>query len=451
MTWADALALAWRGVRRRAGRAALTVLSVALAATLLVALLTVAGTARTRVLSQLTKGGPLSGINVVAAEPDLAQLDRDNARPGRAKALDDAALQAIRRVPAVASVVPIRSTPVLVQAPLPSGVPAPRPARGDDHLPAGAPVTFTDLLVGVDLAALTELPVTPLVGRFPARGSSNEVAVTSGYLERLGLTRADAGKVLGSELTVGAPRAEDTAEGQRTRGRWRRYVITGVVAQEASPGQLLTNAAEVQAGRDWTLGGASFGDVDQRRALSSPYAGVFVISRQLDDVARVRAQITRIGYSTSAPENLVASVERYLRVVQIVLSGIGLIALVIASLGIANAMLAAVRERRREIGVLKAIGARDIDVLRVFLVEAVVLGLVGGLLGTLAGWAVAKLVAAVVSGYLTSQGLAGVGADLPVVVAVGGVLGSGLLALVAGAVPALRAARLPAREAVGSA
>ena len=54
---------------------------------------------------------------------------------------------------------------------------------------------------------------------------------------------------------------------------------------------------------------------------------------------------------------------------------------VVAALGISNAMLAAVRERRREIGVLKAIGGRDRDILRIFLVEAGVLGFVGGVLG----------------------------------------------------------------------
>src|SRR5206468_2697643 len=62
VTWRDAAALAWKGLRRRPGRAALTVLAVALAASLLTALLTIAGTAETRVLSELSKGGPLAGI-----------------------------------------------------------------------------------------------------------------------------------------------------------------------------------------------------------------------------------------------------------------------------------------------------------------------------------------------------------------------------------------------------
>jgi len=446
VSWADAVTLAWRGVRRRLGRAVLTVLAVALAATLLVALLTVAGTAQTRVLSQLSRGGPLAGIKVAAAAPDLSQVDQDNARPGEPKTIDDATLRQIARLPDVASVVPIRSTPVLVQARRPDGIPLTPGVRLPEGVGGGRVLDFTDLQVGVDLTRLRDLPVTLLAGRFPAPGSTTEVAVTTGYLERLGIGKAYAASVVGTELTVGSPR--DGGDGF-PRGRWRRMLIVGVDAQEAAPGQLLTDAGEVERGRAWTLSGRLDGDEQSRAA--SPYAGVFVTSTALDRVSRVRAQITAIGFSTSAPENLVASVQRYLQVVQIVLSGIGAIALVIASLGITNAMLAAVRERRREIGVLKAIGARDVDVLRVFLLEAVVLGLVGGILGTLAGWGVAAAVGAVVNGYLTSQGLVGVSPDLPAVVALGGVLGSALLALVAGAVPALRAARLPAREAVGSA
>ena len=166
---------------------------------------------------------------------------------------------------------------------------------------------------------------------------------------------------------------------------------------------------------------------------------------------KLLCDITHLGYSTSAPENLVASVHRYLRVVEIVLGAIGAIALVIASLGIANALLAAVRERRREIGVLKAIGARDRDVQRVFLFEAGVLGLVGGTTGTAAGYAAALGVSGVVNSYLTAQGLVGVRLGLPVAVLVSAVIGSTLLALAAGALPARRAAHLPAREAMEAA
>ena len=163
----------------------------------------------------------------------------------------------------------------------------------------------------------------------------------------------------------------------------------------------------------------------------------------------VRQAITRIGFSTSAPETLIAQVQRYLHVVEIVLAGIGFIALAIAGLGISNAMFASVRERRREIGVLKAVGAADSDVRRIFLVEAGMVGFLGGIAGTLVGWIAARLLADVVNGYLRSQKLQAVQVGLPWQVLVAVVGGATALALIAGTLPAMRAARLPARQAMG--
>jgi len=167
-------------------------------------------------------------------------------------------------------------------------------------------------------------------------------------------------------------------------------------------------------------------------------------------VGQVRVAVAAVGYSTSAPENLIASVDRYLAVVEIVLTSVGLIALAVAALGIANATLAAVRERRREIGVLKALGATDRDVRRVFLVESASLGVLGGTLGAVLGYVVSVVVAQVVNRYLVEQGFEAVPVEVPVTTMVGVALGSTALAVVAGILPAAKAARLPAREAMGS-
>ena len=460
MSWRDAAALAVKNLRRRFGRSVLTVLAVALAATLLTALVTIAGTARTRVLRELSKGGPLAGIKVAAAAPDPSQIDNDNARPGPPRDLDDEARRRITDLPDVVSVVPVVASQMLVVAPDP-------PARADvlAQLPPattravpptagtapstagspGAPEPFTDSLVGIDLGRAEQLPITVLAGRAPAPGSLTEVAVTQGYLERIGLTRRQAEAVVGTEVGLGAPRVYQGGGRPRFRARWVRATVVGVVAQEAAPGQLLGSIEASRQAREWTAAGGSAGRLE---VPTSPYTGLFVVARGLDRVSAVRAEITDVGYSTSAPENLIASVQRYLRVVEIVLGAIGLIALVIASLGITNALLASVRERRREIGVLKAIGARDRDVLRVFLLDASVLGFLGGVLGTAGGFGAALGVSAVVNRYLAAQGLARVELGLPVPVLVGSVVGSTLLALAAGALPARRAARLPARVAM---
>ena len=185
---------------------------------------------------------------------------------------------------------------------------------------------------------------------------------------------------------------------------------------------------------------------------ASKYTGLIVVASSLDDVHGVRQMITSLGYANTAPEHLVASVLRYLRVVDIVLAGIGAIALGIAGLGVANALVAAVRERRREIGVLKAIGARDRDILRWFLLEAFTVGLAGGVIGTLAGLLIALWVGVSVNSYLSEQGLQSIqfgDVSWPLIAAA--ILGTSLLAIVAGVVPALQAARLSPKEAVAAA
>ena len=431
MSWRDAFLAATRSLGRRAGRAALTVLAVALAAALLSALLIISTSARTRVLDQLAKGGPLAGIQVAAAAPGPAALDTDSPRPGRARDLDASTLRQIKRLRGVRTVVPLETNPVLAE------------------VPSTTLDAFRETIVGIDLRKVRTLPITVIVGRTPAIGSRTEIAVTDGYLRRVGLERKTAAKVIGTEVELGAPRVFPSRNGNSdVRGRWTRAEIVGVVAPQVVSAQFLGSAEMVQDARAWSEASDPEGGF---QLPSSRYAGVFVVAGGLDQVGAVRARITRLGYSTSAPENLIETVRRYLRVVEIVLAGIGIIALAIAALGITNALLAAIRERRREIGVLKAIGARDRDVRRIFLLEAGMTGLVGGALGTIIGYGIARILGAVVNQYLVEQGLPGVAIGLPLPVLVGGVLGAAALAVIAGVIPAQRAARLPARQAMGDA
>jgi ABC-type antimicrobial peptide transport system permease subunit len=435
MSWVDAAVLAWASIGRRFGRTVLTIFSVALATALLIAMLAIAGTARTRVLGQLTRGGPLAGIRVFAAAPNFADLQSDDPPLGSPRAIDQSALRRIAALPGVTSVLPVVSVPEFILPPV--GLDRP-------GLDVGRP--FTDALVGVDLAHTQDLPISVIAGRLPTPGSLREVSVSQAFLSRMHLTSAQANRVIGTSLEVAAPRVFPTIGAEPDRGLWIKPEIVGVVSQDAGTGALL---GSLQLAKQ-QLGFAAAGP-DPGGALhvsASTYSGALVIARSLTDIAPVRRQIAEIGYATSAPENLIQSVLRYLHVVEIVLSGIGLIALFIASLGIAGALLAAVRERRREIGVLKAIGARDRDVLRVFLVEAALIGVIGGTAGAIAGTGMALTLGATVNRYLTTQGLAGVRTSIPLLLLVGGVLGAVVLALIAGVVPALRAAKLPAREAV---
>ena len=434
MTWRDALSLARRNSSRRPGRVALTVLSVALATALLTALVTIAQTAQTRVLDQLAKGGPVSGINVSPARPDPEQVDQDKPTAGEARDLDADAVEQIAALPQVAQVLPVVTARVFVASP--SATVSGRPIR-----------PFVERMVGIDMGRPGLLPITLLAGRLPQDGSLVDVAVTEAWLKRLGVARADAAQLVGTEVRLAAGRVIGRGRDD-IHGRWTRLTIVGVVAQGAGAGQLVVPIEQAELAQAWTVSGTDGGE--ELGASTSPYSGLLVVAEGIENVGPARDAITAIGYSSSAPENLIASVDNYLGVVEIVLTAVGLIALVVAALGITNALLASVRERRREIGVLKALGARDRDVLRLFLIEAFVLGLVGGALGTLTGAAIARVVGAVVNGYLADQGLAGVRLTVSPLVIFGGIAGATILAVLGGIAPAWRAARLPAVEAVGA-
>ncbi len=461
MTWRDAIRLAVRELGRRPGRAALTLMAVTLATALLSALLAVAGTAQTRVLSQIADGGPLASISVSPAAPDPTQAGLDNPRSGPARDLTAQALTRIRALPHVRSVVPVTATKIFVVPPAlpPKGSTACRqpgactPDASDGNEPDRPVRPINTELVGVNLAQLGSLPVSLLSGRFPAVNATDQVDVSQDYVNHLGLPKAKAAEVVGTRIMICSTRFAGTETADAPGGRrvavvafrWTTATIVGVVQQEAAPGDVLAWPPLAQQDFDWVESGRALGDSD---APTSPYVQALVVADQLANVESVRTAIAEVGYTSSAQESIITAVGHYLHVVEIVLSGIGVVALAIAALGIANALMAAVRERRREIGVLKAIGARDRDVMRTFLVEAGTLGFVGGILGTALGGVIALVIGGLANQYLESQGLAGVRLDIPLILPLGAVLGATAVAIMAGVFPARRAARLPAREAM---
>jgi putative ABC transport system permease protein len=143
------------------------------------------------------------------------------------------------------------------------------------------------------------------------------------------------------------------------------------------------------------------------RSLSN--ISVQVASADLMD--RAQAELTailRASHGLKSTQSANFSIQNQTDIIQMVqetsqtftmlLSSIAAISLVVGGIGIMNIMLVSVTERTREIGIRKAVGARRRDILTQFLVEAVVLGLVGGLLGVLAGYAGARVVTPLLGG-----------------------------------------------------
>ena len=174
------------------------------------------------------------------------------------------------------------------------------------------------------------------------------------------------------------------------------------------------------------------------------YAQVAVHARSLNDASQVATAVAAQGFSAQTLQLLLDQVNRIFLIVETMLSSIGVLALVVASIGIANTMIMAIFERTREIGVLKALGASNGDVLKMFMVESAAIGLLGGICGVIGGWLLSRLLDWVIHNYLTSIQVS-IPAPFfiltPTLIA--GALGfATVIGLLAGLYPAARAARL---------
>jgi len=120
-----------------------------------------------------------------------------------------------------------------------------------------------------------------------------------------------------------------------------------------------------------------------RGAGGKSYMTLTVRVKDPGKVAAVQDAISQMGFRTFSVLDATKSLRRFFTVLDLFLGIFGSLALAVATLAIINTLVMAVLERRREIGVMKAIGASDQDVRRLFFAEAGAMGFLGGVLGIL--------------------------------------------------------------------
>jgi putative ABC transport system permease protein len=143
-------------------------------------------------------------------------------------------------------------------------------------------------------------------------------------------------------------------------------------------------------------------------------------------------------FSVIVPAELLAEQKRTERLFSIVMVAIASISLLVGGIGIMNIMLASVLERTREIGLRRAVGARQFDIVRQFVVEATMISFVGGSLGIVFGFAMSRMIAWL-AGWSTIVTASSIMVAFVVSISVG---------LVFGIYPAAKAARLDPVEAI---
>ncbi|MBW3019583.1 ABC transporter permease [Candidatus Woesearchaeota archaeon] len=198
---------------------------------------------------------------------------------------------------------------------------------------------------------------------------------------------------------------------------------------------------------------------DARRVLKDEEAYSYLIAKTAygvdpDGVAdRIERKLRKDRHQKEGKEDftvqtsteLIESFNVVLNIVQFIFVGIAAISLLVGGIGIMNTMYTAVLERTREIAVMKAIGAKNSEIMKIFLIESGMLGLAGGIIGVLIGVSISK---SVEIGVNQAFGAGTLIAAFPIWLIAGTILFSISVGAVSGYLPARRASRLQPADAL---
>ena len=448
MTGYDLLELAVRNLRQSKLRNGLTTIGISVGVASLVAMLSL-GVGLQQMATRRLAGSGLFDTVFVTSRQDFRGFDReDDAKtphPEQAPTLDEPAREKITKLPNVTEVEP----EIRVMGEVISG--------GETHF---------GFVTGLPMSARVNEAFDNLKGKFFSSNNADEAILLTDFAKELDPKNPSA--LIGQDITlrygerqVLPQESSDRpqlagAENEPTGGddygfsvvrKLQKLRVVGLIDSEPYGGMRTVSRGRIflPVGTTERLNMAQFSDMRSslRGASGKSYMTLTVRVKDPGKVAAVQDAIGQMGFRTFSVLDATKSLRRFFTVLDLFLGIFGSLALAVATLAIINTLVMAVLERRREIGVMKAIGASDQDVKKLFFTEAGAMGFLGGVLGILLGLAIGKGINFGTAIYLTRRQLPAEAVwSMPLWLVGAAIVFSIVVSLMAGLYPASRAARL---------
>jgi putative ABC transport system permease protein len=461
MKISDMSELAWQNLREAFLRNSLTTLGIAVGVASLVAMLSLGIGLQDMINRRLERGGLFDSVmvrpraNMVRPGQDARNrlMGRESAPVVPTSRLDEDARRKLAQLPNVVEVYPeFRFT-------------------GDARL--GEEGRLTDV-ASLPASSATNDAFEGMLGHFFSSPEAHEIILQAEMAEALAETQGlQASDLIGKTIVLryagreqlrdGGPGGEESpspdeaAFGFSIVSSEIPLQVVGIISAEvvfSTPGAFSRSGAFVPLAIAESLRVVQGNDMrevvgNSIASAGEQYANLTIRVERASAVPAVQEAARQMGFTTFSLLDFTRSMQRVFAILDLLLGIFGSLALAVASLGIVNTLVMAILERRREIGVLKALGASDRDVRQLFFAEASVMGLAGGAAGVLMGWGIGRIIQFVTAAYLQRQGIPAENIWMvPWWLVAGAMAFSLLVSLVAGMYPASRAARLDPVEAL---
>jgi ABC-type antimicrobial peptide transport system permease subunit len=410
MSFGDMVRSAFSNLGRRKVRTVLTAIGVIVGILTIVTMVSLGIGVRNELNKQFAAIG-LERVFVRPAESERNFFTQFRS-PQRTKPILDADVARWRALPGVTEVTP--------SVDLPLGV--------------GSAITLNGKTSGVGITGQNVFntpflrPPTALAGKIDLAPSGGTVVLHKGVLDQFRQTVDQVKPLIGQKLDV-------TLE--TPQGASKTFPLTLIgVSSDDSP-FLEVAVPDRAAMKSWWFNKPDL-------LATEGYDQVIVRGKDTSVANALTARFKNEGFRVQSLQILLDLADQVFSVINIMLSSVGGLALLVASLGIVNTMIMSIYERTREIGTLKAIGASRGDIRAMFMLEAGMLGFMGGIIGLVLGWGLGKLLNRVILWYIESRELP-IRGDFFVVsptLALAAIGFATLVGVVAGLYPANRAARL---------
>ncbi|MEZ4645068.1 MAG: ABC transporter permease [Chloroflexota bacterium] len=426
MSFIDLFTLILENLARRKGRVLLTAVGVIIGTAAIVLLVSLGVGLQQNAASQLGGIGDLTKIQVW---PGYGEPDPATGEVSSVSILSDQSVADIAAIPGVTAVIP------------------------QDYFQGWGFLTVDRLegggqILGIGTDDLSNLGLTAQLGSLAVERGSIIVGSS------IPMSLYDPRPRPGQSMTE-PPTAEDLIDKQVTLTlvKWSsdgtevrktiRMRISGVIAEarDEPDWTMYVPLSDMNGYNTWVTGQP----VDRKK---NGYPNLVVRVTDLDRAIDVADQIMEMGYQAYTPQSFIQGISGFYTILQIIFGGVGAIALLVAAIGIANTMAMAILERTREIGLMKAVGATNRQVLSVFLGESAGIGFLGGLGGVLAGWGLGQVANIFVMAYLAGQSVQtgapppSVAVSTPVWLPIFALVFATLMGLLSGLYPALGAATM---------